>query len=935
GTLNYGGGGAGMGGAIFNHNGNVTLTNSTLSGNTAAGGSGANGGSGFGAALFNLNGNVTINNSTLAFNTNTAGTGGTGAQADGTIYELAYDSSGVVNASLTLNNSIISNTTGGNDLVNNQPTNVVPAGGGAANQGIATVNATAPNIIVTSSNTNGTFNGTPIATDPNLAALAANGGFTKTYALNTGSSAIDTGDNTKVPAGITTDQRGTGFARIFGTKVDIGAFEFSQPTVNFSQASYQINENGTVIGATITINRTGFVNNASNVQVQLTNGTATGGTQPFAAGTDFDNTTQTINFAANETSKTVTIPINDDTLIEGTENLSISLVNPSSEIAIGTLNTATVEIIDNDNAPVGSNINKIGDEDSSISFTEADFTSNFTNSSGGGLSKIKVTTLPNNGTLQLGNDNVTLNEEISPAQLGLLRFTPVANWNGNTSFNWCGFDGANYADTDAIVNLTVNPVNDVPFINVPINDRTATVNSLFNFTFPADTFTDIDVGDSLTYSATLTTGNPLPSWLFFNSISHTFVGTPTVNDVETLNISLKATDSANATVNLPFSLTVNDAETLQSVDCFDEKIIRADINNLPGVSIALNSVDNSQFGTDGQDFLMGSDRNDALFGNEGDDLLMGGIGEDNLFGGQGKDSIFGGEGRDWIAGNDGDDLLYGNQGDDIINGNQGDDTVHGGQGNDLVRGDQDNDLLFGDRGDDTLSGDQGNDTIFGGGGNTPGTSETDLIFGGSGDDFLHGNTGNDSIFGEDGNDTIFAGKDDDIACGDVGEDAIFGDLGNDSLSGDDGNDTIYGGDNDDDICGGAGDDLLFGNQGADRINGDVGNDTLYGGQGNDTLIAGDGDDFLSGDKSNDVLTGGNGSDKFVLASGQGNDIVTDFQDRIDFLVLSANLTFSQLSIVQSENNTLISLTSNNQLLAILNGVAANLITQQDFISVFM
>src|SRR6185436_5748544 len=81
-----GGGGAGFGGSVFNNQGTVTVINSTLSGNTAQGGSGgtstdaqpaANGGSGFGGGIFNRTGSVTVVNATLAFNIVTGGTGTT------------------------------------------------------------------------------------------------------------------------------------------------------------------------------------------------------------------------------------------------------------------------------------------------------------------------------------------------------------------------------------------------------------------------------------------------------------------------------------------------------------------------------------------------------------------------------------------------------------------------------------------------------------------------------------------------------------------------------------------------------------------------------------------------------------------------------------------------------------------------------------------
>jgi hypothetical protein len=59
--------------------------------------------------------------------------------------------------------------------------------------------------------------------DPLLRPLYANGGSTKTLALAADSPAIDAGDN---PLDFDSDQRGTGFERLVGDAVDIGAFEY-------------------------------------------------------------------------------------------------------------------------------------------------------------------------------------------------------------------------------------------------------------------------------------------------------------------------------------------------------------------------------------------------------------------------------------------------------------------------------------------------------------------------------------------------------------------------------------------------------------------------------------------------------------------------------------------------------------------------------------
>jgi hypothetical protein len=69
--------------------------------------------------------------------------------------------------------------------------------------------------------------GTIFSDDPGLSALADNGGSTETMSLLSNSVAIDAGpDPVATFVGNQFDQRGTGYARVIGTSVDIGAFEF-------------------------------------------------------------------------------------------------------------------------------------------------------------------------------------------------------------------------------------------------------------------------------------------------------------------------------------------------------------------------------------------------------------------------------------------------------------------------------------------------------------------------------------------------------------------------------------------------------------------------------------------------------------------------------------------------------------------------------------
>jgi len=100
--------------------------------------------------------------------------------------------------------------------------------------------------------------------------------------------------------------------------------------------------------------------------------------------------------------------------------------------------------------------------------------------------------------------------------------------------------------------LNVSP-NHAP-TTVGIKDQTVFVSENFDFVIPENTFTDRDSGDVLTYSATLSDGNPLPDWLNFNSDNRRFSGV--CDDVQTLLIKVVATDFFGQSVYSVFNLNV-------------------------------------------------------------------------------------------------------------------------------------------------------------------------------------------------------------------------------------------------------------------------------------------------------------------------------------------------------------------------------------------
>ncbi len=92
--------------------------------------------------------------------------------------------------------------------------------------------------------------------------------------------------------------------------------------------------------ATVRVDRMNGSDGVATVKYTTADGSA-------LAGSDYILTAGTLTFAAGETSKTVTIPIVDDTVPEGTENFGFGL-GETTGAALGTNRTALITIIDND-----------------------------------------------------------------------------------------------------------------------------------------------------------------------------------------------------------------------------------------------------------------------------------------------------------------------------------------------------------------------------------------------------------------------------------------------------------------------------------------------------------------------------------------------------------------------------------------------------------
>ncbi|MFB2957497.1 putative Ig domain-containing protein [Aeromonas veronii] len=271
----------------------------------------------------------------------------------------------------------------------------------------------------------------------------------------------------------------------------------------------------------------------------------------------------------NTSTRTVSFTVNDgtDASSAATQSVSVTAVN---DAPVNNLPT-------NQTAPQNGQLVFSTANGNGISLSDPDATGS-----------LQVTLTASQGTLTLatiaglsftlgdgsGDGSMTFTgsqADINTALNGLI-FTPTSGYQGAASLQIVANDqgssgsGGTQSDIDTLT-ITVAPSNTSP-VTSGIANQSVSEDGVFNFTLPANTFTDNDPGDSLVLSATLADGSALPGWLSFNPATGTFSGTPTNGDVGNINIRVTATDSSNASVSCTFVLTVvntNDAPTAGSI----------------------------------------------------------------------------------------------------------------------------------------------------------------------------------------------------------------------------------------------------------------------------------------------------------------------------------------------------------------------------------
>jgi Ca2+-binding RTX toxin-like protein len=492
-------------------------------------------------------------------------------------------------------------------------------------------------------------------------------------------------------------------------------------------------------------------------------------------------------------------------------------------------------------------------------------------------------------------------------------------------------------------------VNTAPEINAWSSYEFVEATTLFSYQLSANAFVDTQSQQTLAYTATMTDGSPLPSWLGFDAQTRTFTGTPPVSSVGTIGVRVTVTDGGGLTAQADFTLEVQPA-VLRGTNGDD--------------TLTGDATDNVILGLAGNDVLLGLDGSDALNGGEGDDALYGGAGNDGLYGEDGNDILDGGSGQDEMYGSIGDDVYVVDDVADYVleDAGEGTDTVQASitytLGSNLENltltgtaaingtGNTFDNLLTGNSGNNTLTGGAGNDTLDGG------TAGTDSLRGGTGDDTYvvvrtsgititeNANEGTDLVrasvtytLGSNLENLTLTGTAAINGTGNSLANVITGNSGNNALSGGTGADALIGGaGNDTYTVDNVGDAITeLAGEGTDQVNASVsytlanhvenltltgtttingtGNaldNVLTGNSGNNTLTGGAGNDTLDGGSGSDTMVGGQGNDTYVVA--QTGDVVTELAgEGIDLVQSSITLTLAS----NVENLTLTGTTAIN------------------------
>ena len=173
--------------------------------------------------------------------------------------------------------------------------------------------------------------------------------------------------------------------------------------IQFSSATYSVGEAGPT--ATITVSRVSGTSGAVGVSYATT----TGGTA--TASSDYTARSGTFTWNSGDgANKTFTVPISEDSLVEGAETVNLALSSPTGGATLGSPSTAVLTINDNDNPPAGQLRFTAGT--ASVAETGTSITINVERVNGS-FGAVGVTYATANGTANAGSDYTAATNQLS------------------------------------------------------------------------------------------------------------------------------------------------------------------------------------------------------------------------------------------------------------------------------------------------------------------------------------------------------------------------------------------------------------------------------------------------------------------------------------------------------------------------------------------
>ena len=423
------GGGAGSNGNIYYSNGGgisnqgtLTLSNSTITGNS----SNNYGGGGIGynsAGGISNQGTLTVNDSTITGNSSN-GYGGLGGGGAGGISNRG---------TLTINRSTIANNSS------------AYLGGGIYNQGTLTIgNSTINNNSATYGA--GIFNNSTLTL--NNSTIANN------TSSNIGGAIYSGGQLTIVDSTIAGNSAGSSSG---------GLYSYSSLAIANSIVAGNTapNANNVSIDGSSTFDVSDYPGNVIDVDPLLgelqDNGGPTFTMLPLEGSPAIDQ------------GNAASGALDQRGLPRGFDDLIIANADNGSDIG-------AVEVQDSYNvAPVVSALSVDATEDATFAFAVDSFDAAFSDSNkNNALKSVRIVSLPAaaSGVLNYDGQAATAEQVIARADLDKLSFAPAADFNGAVSFDYNASDGALFAADNATLTLAVAAVNDAPSFTLAGNQKT-------------------------------------------------------------------------------------------------------------------------------------------------------------------------------------------------------------------------------------------------------------------------------------------------------------------------------------------------------------------------------------------------------------------------------------------------------------------------------